>query len=112
MTKSKNVPGIEEFEINLDPAHVRALIDDADWTPTDYIQPHEYVKVWEYPELYYTLKQLIGMYGYKRWFLYRQWDQIDIDGYEYWQAGGGIQNRRKLDRDATPNKWSGGPDNG
>ena len=59
-------------------------INEAIWTRTTYIQPHEYIVYERYPELCALISGLINEEGYIKEFQGSDYKYIDLDGYKYW----------------------------
>ena len=59
-------------------------INQAIWSRTSYIQPHEYVVYERSAELCDLIKDLINEQGYTKQFQGRDCQYIDLDGYKYW----------------------------
>jgi hypothetical protein len=59
-------------------------INEAVWTRTTYIQPHEYIVYERYPELCALISGLINEEGYTKEFQGSDYQHIDLDGYKYW----------------------------
>ena len=64
--------------------HYIDRINEAIWTRTTYIQPHEYVVYERYPELCALISGLINEEGYIKEFQGSDYQYIDLDGYKYW----------------------------
>ncbi len=63
------------------------MVKDADWTPTAYIEAHEYIIRDEYPELFAAMKELVGEEGYPGRFQGRTYRYADLGGHRYWLMG-------------------------
>jgi hypothetical protein len=59
-------------------------INEAIWTRTSYIQPHEYTVYERCPELCGLIIGLISDNGYTKRFQGRDYQYVDLDGYKYW----------------------------
>ena len=58
-------------------------INEAVWTRTTYIQPHEYIVYERYPELCALISSPINEEGYIKEFQGSAYQYIDLDGYKY-----------------------------
>ena len=70
-------------------------INEAIWTRTTYIQPHEYVVYERHPKLCALISGLINEEGYIKEFQGSAYQYIDLDGYKYWYISP-ILNRELL----------------
>ena len=64
--------------------HYIDRINEAIWTRTTYIQPHEYVVYERHPKLCALISGLINEEGYIKEFQGSACQYIDLDGYKYW----------------------------
>ncbi len=60
------------------------LLDDAIWTPTTYIKPHEYILEKNHGELFALMKARIEEAGYEAPFQGRTYRYVDVGEYRYW----------------------------
>lgn len=66
---------------------IEAMIAEAPWKATDYIDPHEYIMIWQHPKLCSAMTRVLLEKGYNREFLGRQYRYVDIGEYRYWSMG-------------------------
>ena len=76
---------------------IERSIAEAQWRPTTYLAPHEYVLSRDYPELHAAMKGYLLDHGCAGRFLDREYTYSNIGAYFYWVVGG-VLNRARLDR--------------
>ena len=67
------------------------------WVKTDYVRPHEYFVRDNHPGAFHVISDAIKKHGVNGEFLGRRYRYWHFNGFRYWQMGGIIINRAKIE---------------
>ncbi len=74
------------------------LLDDAIWTATTYIKPHQYIVRKDHGELFALMEARLKEEGYDAPFQARTYRYVDVGEHRYWLMGVVLNRARVLGR--------------